>query len=346
MRALVKYGNNPGELEIKDMPVPEIGDDDILLETKATGICGWDIEMWQHKMANPVTVPVIQGHEFCGVVSRTGKNVKTFKEGDRVVSETSAVVCGKCPMCISGNYHLCETRLGFGYGVDGAFTDFVKVPERCLHKIPDNVSFDHAALTEPACVAYQTCAVMSNIMPGRPVLIIGPGPVGLFCVQIAKSMGAYPIIIAGTTRSAARMETAKTLGANYTIDVRKEDALSAVMDITNGQGCHLVVDAAGNSAALKLAVDSVARLGQITKVGWGPQPVDFSLDPLLKKGARLQGTFSHNWQTWEAVLAMISGGILNMEEMLTKRIVLDEWLQTFEEIEQSKIIKAVIQFNR
>ena len=346
MRALVKYGNKPGEVEIREVPVPKIGDDDILLETKAAGICGWDIEMWQHRMANPVTVPVVQGHEFCGVVSHAGKNVKAFKEGDRVVSETSAVICGKCPMCMSGNYHLCKSRLGFGYGVDGAFTDYVKVPERCLHRMPENISFDHAALTEPACVAYQTCVVMSGIRPGLPVLIIGPGPVGLFCVQMAKASGAGPIIVAGTTRSKARMDTAKKLGAHYTIDVKKEDALSKIMDITGGLGCPLAVDAAGNSPALKLAIDSVSRLGQITKVGWGPAPVDFSLDPLLKKGARLQGTFSHNWQTWEAVIAMISQGTLDMETMLSKRITLDEWYETFKEIEQSKIIKAVIQFNR
>ncbi len=346
MRALVKYGNKPGELEIREVPIPEIGESDILLQTKAAGICGWDIEMWQHKMANPVTVPVIQGHEFCGVVSRVGKNVNAFREGDRVVCETSAVICGKCSMCISGNYHLCEKRLGFGYGVDGAFTDYVKVPERCLHRMPDNISFDHAALTEPACVAYQTCAVVSRVVPGRPVLIIGPGPVGLFSVQIVKSMGAYPVIVAGTTRSTARMETAKKLGADYIIDVKKEDALNKVMEITNGQGCPLVVDAAGNSSALKLAVDSVARLGQVTKVGWGPEPVDFSLDPLLRKAASIQGTFSHNWQTWESVISMISSGILNMEEMLSKRIKLDDWLETFKEIEESKIIKAVIQFNR
>jgi alcohol dehydrogenase/L-iditol 2-dehydrogenase len=302
--------------------------------------------MWQHKMANPVTVPVIQGHEFCGVVSRTGKNVKKVREGDRVVCETSAVVCGKCAMCMSGNYQLCESRLGFGYGVDGAFTDYVRVPERCLHAMPDNISFDHAALTEPACVAYQTCAVVSDIMPGRPVLVIGPGPVGLFCVQMAKAAGAGPIIIAGTTRSSARLETAKKLGADYIIDVKKGDALQEIMEITRGQGCPLVVDAAGNSSALKLALDSVARLGQITKVGWGPKPVDFSLDPLLKKGARLQGTFSHNWQTWESVIAMISQGTLDMESMLTKRIKLTDWLETFEQIERSEIIKAVIQFNR
>ncbi|MEN6386232.1 MAG: alcohol dehydrogenase catalytic domain-containing protein, partial [Phycisphaerales bacterium] len=133
MKALVKYGNKPEQLEIRQMPVPVIGDDDILLETKAAGICGWDIEMWQHKMTTQFNVPVIQGHEFCGIIKETGKNVKDFKIGQRVVCEKAAEICGKCPQCRTGKYHLCAERKGFGYGVNGAFADFVKVPARCLH---------------------------------------------------------------------------------------------------------------------------------------------------------------------------------------------------------------------
>jgi L-iditol 2-dehydrogenase len=162
MRALVKYGNKDGEVEIREAPVPAIGPDDVLLQVKAVGVCGWDIEMWRHKMANPVTVPVIQGHEFCGVINKLGANVKDLKEGDRVVSETAAVICGQCPQCLTGNYHFCPARKGFGYGVDGAFTDYVKVPRRCLHRLPDNISFDHGCLTEPGCVAYQSLCVLSR----------------------------------------------------------------------------------------------------------------------------------------------------------------------------------------
>jgi len=346
MRALVKYGNKPGELEIREVPVPEIGPEDVLLQTKAVGICGWDIEMWQHKMANPVTVPVIQGHEFCGVIAKAGRNVSGWKEGDRVVSETGAVICGKCPQCITGNYHLCGGRKGFGYGVDGAFTDYVKVRQGCLHRIPDNVSFDHACLTEPGCVAYQALAVLSNVRPGRPVLIIGPGPIGLFSLQVAKASGAGPIIVVGTDRGALRFECARKLGAALTINVSKENAKEIIMEKTNGEGVPLVVDAAGNKHALKLAVDVVARQGQITKIGWGPEPVDFSLDPLLSKGVRLQGTFSHNWPSWEAVIAMISQGTLQIEPMISHRIKIDQWLGTFEAIHNGEGVKAIMLFNQ
>lgn len=347
MRALVKYGNKDGQVEIRDVPEPKIGPDDVLLETKAAGICGWDLEMWRHTMANPVTVPVVQGHEFCGVVRQIGDKVTGFEVGDRVVSETSAVVCGRCPSCRTGNYNVCPNRKGFGYGVDGAFTDLVKVRQGCLHHMPDNVSFDHASLVEPACVAYNALIVLSEILPGNPLLIIGPGPVGLFSLQIAKACSAGPIIVAGTSRaSICRFEAAKQLGADVLVDVQQQDAREVVLDATDGRGCHLVVDAAGNSKALKLAVDTVARRGQITKLGWGPAPVDFSLDPLLSKGARLQGSFSHTWSTWESVIRMISQGTIRMEPMISHRIGLDQWKETFEAIEQAQAVKAVMQFNR
>jgi len=346
MKALVKYGNKPGQVEIRDVPVPQIGPEDVLLEIKAAGICGWDIEMWQHKMANPVNVPVIQGHEFCGIIKEAGSNVKDFRLGERVVSETAAYICGRCPQCTTGNYHLCPERKGFGYGVDGAFTDYVKVPSRCLHHIPANVSFEQAALTEPACVAYQAMVVLSKIVPETAVLIIGPGPVGLFCVQLAKAGGASPVIIVGTDKDSRRLEAAEKLGADEIINVTTTDAGSFINSITQNQGIPLVVDAAGNNRALSLAIDAVARQGQITKIGWGPDPVDFSLDPLLAKAACLQGTFSHNWPVWEDVIEMMARGDLQTEPMISHRIELAQWLQTFEAVETCQAVKAVILFNK
>lgn len=346
MKALVKFGNQDGQVEIREVPVPTIGPDDVLLEVKAAGICGWDIEMWRHRMANPVTVPVIQGHEFCGVVREVGANVNDFSEGESVVSETAAVICGHCPRCRSGNYHLCPRRKGFGYGVDGAFTDFVKVPRRCLHRIPKEVSFDHACLTEPVCVAYQALVVLSRIQPGRPVLVIGPGPIGLFCAQIAGVSGAAPVIVVGTSRDTLRLSIARQLGVDLLLEADRDDPMQIINDLTAGEGVPLVVDAAGNRRALALAMEAVAPGGQITKIGWGPEPVGFSLDPLLSKAARLQGSFSHNWSTWEAVLAMMARNQVRIEPMITHRITLDAWRQTFEAIEELQGIKAVIQFNR
>lgn len=345
MQALVKYGNKPYQLEVRDVPVPKIGSQDVLLEVKAAGICGWDIEMWLHTMAYPVTVPVIQGHEFCGIIKNIGEQVEEFRVGDRVVSETAAFICGRCALCKSGNYHLCPERKGFGYGVDGAFTDYVNVPARCLHHIPDTVSFEHAALTEPACVAYQAIITLSDPRPGQSVLIIGPGPIGLFCVQIAKICGIGPVILAGTTKDADRLHVGKQLGADLLLNVMEVDPVQYINKQTNNEGVSLVVDAAGNNQSLQLAMNAVARGGQITKIGWGPKPVDFSLDPLLQKAVRLQGTFSHNWPTWEAVVSLLGQNKIQMKPMISHCITLEQWQETFEIIEAAKAIKAVMLFN-
>ncbi len=346
MKALVKYGQQDGQVELRNVPEPEIGPNDVLLEVKSAGICGWDIEMWRHRMASPVKIPVIQGHEFAGIIRSIGSSVQDFEEGDRVVSETAAVICGKCSQCRTGNYNICPDRKGFGYGVDGAFTDLVCVPQRCLHFIPENVTFDHAALTEPACVAYHSLVIQSEVKPGEPIIIIGPGPIGLFCLQVAKACGSNPIIIVGTDKDMGRLALAEKLGADIVINVSSQNPMEIVSDITSGQGVPLVIDAAGNEKALALAIEAVAKLGQITKIGWGPKPINMSLDPLLSKSVRLQGTFSHNWPDWEAVLKMISQKTLQMEPMITHRVNLDQWLETFEAIENCQEIKAIFQINK
>ena len=345
MKALVKYDVLPKSVEIREVPEPVFGPDDVLLEVRSVGICGSDIEMWHHQVTFPVNVPVILGHEFCGVVREIGSNVKDFKVGERAVSETAAVICGKCHHCRSGEYNLCPSRKGYGSGVSGAFTQYVAVPQRILHHIPDSVSFDFASLTEPACVAYNATFVKSRLRPGEPIVIIGPGPIGLFAVQMARIGGAYPIILVGTDVDESRMRTGMELGAHMTINVSQEDPVARIMELTGGLGVPLVMDAAGNNAAFKLAMDLVRRNGQITKIGWGPKPLDLSLDPIIAKAATLQGSFSHTWTTWEAVLHLIESGELRMDPMITHRFPLSAWEEAFRLVDAKVAVKAVIHPN-
>lgn len=341
MKAVVKYGLRDGEVELREVPEPTIGPADVLLEVRAAGVCGSDVEFWRHKITFPINTPVIQGHEFCGVIAEAGAEVKGFAVGDRVVSETAAYVCGVCPLCRSGDYNLCPHRLGFGYGVDGAFTRLVKVPARCLHHIPESVSFDHACLTEPACVAYNALVVKSSIRPGEPVLILGPGPIGLFCVQVAKAAGAGTIVLVGTEVDRNRMEVGRTVGAAATLCADPEVLAEMTQQVTRGFGFPLVVDASGAVTALKLALDAVARKGQITRIGWAAQPPDCSLDPISAKAVRLQGAFSHTWPTWENVLAMIANGQLQMEPMISQRMTIDRWESAYRLVEEREAVKVV-----
>ena len=158
MPAVVNYAPEPNSVELREVPVPEIGEEDVLLAVQAVGVCGTDIHLAYQQNTGKMKYPVIMGHEFGGVIAQVGKNVRSFKEGDRVVSETAAVIDENSPFVHRGLYNLDPGRRGFGFGVDGAMTHYTKVPERILHHIPATLPFEVAALTEPCCVAYNaTC---------------------------------------------------------------------------------------------------------------------------------------------------------------------------------------------
>lgn len=342
MQALVKYANVPGAVEIRDMPSPEIGPDDALLKVRAVGICGSDLEMYHHQVGFEVRPPVTLGHEFSGTVVEVGSNVKGFSPGDRVVSETAAYVCGVCVQCRTGNYNECPNRRGFGVMYNGADAPFVAVRQGILHHVPDNVDLAEAALTEPLCVAYNALVVKSRIRPADLVVILGPGPIGLMATQIARVCGASYIVLAGLPRDTQRMEIGRKLGATHSVDLTKDDLPALVADLSGGVGADLVVDAAGPSATVKMAMDIVKRNGQITKIAWGPKPLDLSLDPLLAKAVTFQGVFSHTWDTWERVLRLESTRQVRLAEMISHRVPLQDWKVAFDALEKGEAVKALI----
>ncbi|HEX2661388.1 MAG TPA: zinc-binding dehydrogenase [Candidatus Acidoferrum sp.] len=342
MDGVVHYALEPLAVELREKPVPAIKDEEVLLKVGAVGVCGSDIHQYHNSQSWPVRVPVVLGHEFCGTVAEVGPRVRGFREGDRVVSETAANICGECLLCRTGKYNLCPSRSGFGSGTDGAMASFVCVPARCLHHIPDDLPFERAALTEPCCVAYNAVASKSTIRPGDTVVVIGPGPIGLLATEMARIAGARNLIVAGTTRDAARLEVARLLGATHTVDVQSTNSVEFIREIGDGLGADLVIDAAGVSAALKTALEMVRPGGQITKVGWGHQPLDFSLDPLVQKAIRLQGSFSHTFENWEKVVPMLARRQINLGPIITEVATLDHWKDCFDGMYAGKYVKAVL----
>ena len=343
MKAVVKYGQKPRMVELRDVPKPEVIPGSVLVAVKAAGICGWDIEMWQHRMANPVKVPVIQGHEFCGVIEEVSDGVNGWREGDRVACETSAFVCGKCRWCRSGDYQVCPERKGFGYGVDGAFASYVVVREQILHHIPESFSFEEAALTEPFCVGHHALVDRARIKSGDVITVIGPGPIGLVSLQIAKLQGASQTLLVGIEGDKVRMDVALAEGwADQVICVEQEDPSKLVMKMTSGVGADVVVDCAGNSEALNTALECVRRCGQIVKIGWGPKPFNRSLDMLLRKSITLIGTFGHNWHNWEAVLRLLASGRLRAKPLISGVLSISRWLEAFQRVHDRQAIKMVL----
>ena len=339
--ALVQFALEPLAVELRDVAVPEIGDADVLLRVGAVSVCGSDVHQAYNTHSWPVNVPVVLGHEFAGTVATAGRAVTRFREGDRVVSETAAEVCGECLLCRTGRYNLCPTRKGFGYGVDGAMASYVKVPARCLHRIPDALPFELACLAEPHAVAYNAMCVNSIIRPGDLVVVLGPGPIGLLCARMAALAGADPLIVVGLSSDAARLDTATRLGATHVVDVQREN-LDEVVRALNPLGADLVCDASGASRPLDVALALARPDGQVTKVGWSPDLVPVNINPLVQKNIRLQGSFSHNCPVWERVIHLLDRRRTLPDAIVGLTSPLAGWREAFAAMHEGRVIKSVL----
>lgn len=343
MPAVVHYALEKGGVQLREVPRPErLGDDEALLRSEAVGICGSDVHQYHNTQSWKVNVPVVLGHEFCGTVAEVGHGVKDFRPGDRVASETAARICGRCAYCRSGEYNLCPQRLGFGYGLDGAMAEYVRVPARCLHHLPDSVSFEKAALTEPCCVAYNATCMKTHVRPGDRVLVLGPGAIGLLCLSLAKLSGAGWLGVAGLKQDRERLALGAKLGAGHILDGAAEENLASIRSTGDSLGVDVVIDATGHSAPLQFALSAIRPGGQITKVGWGPQPLNFSLDPLVQKAAHIQGSFSHNWAIWEKVIGLMAAGQLDPTPLIRRVEPLSRWKLCFEEMARGEAVKNVV----
>lgn len=334
--AVVNYAREKSSVEIREVSKPTIGEDDVLLEVANVGVCGSDLHQWSADHSWPVNYPVVLGHEFGGVIVELGDKISSWKIGDRVVSETAAVINPNNPLCRSGHYNLDPDRRGFGYGVDGAMTRYVRVPVRCLHRIPDHLTFEKACLTEPCCVAYNAVVGNSRIKPGDRVVVMGPGAIGILCAAISKLCGA-DVAVVGLDADHQRLKIAEryqcaTIVGDASVWAKKVDGL----------GADIVIDATGSSHALKTALELVRPGGQITKVGWGPDPLGFSLDPLVQKNVTLQGSFSHHWTIWEKVIYLLAEDKLNVSPIIGGIWPITQWREAFEKMQTGEVVKSVL----
>ena len=333
--AVVNFAPEAGSVEVRDFAKPTIGPDDVLVEVAAVGVCGSDLHQWTASHSWPVNYPVVLGHEFAGRIVELGGNVSAWKEGDRIASETAAVIDPNNPMSRRGLYNLDPTRKGFGYGVDGAMTRFARVPARCLHRVPEALPLEHAALTEPCCVAYNSVVKNTRIEPGDRVLVIGPGTIGILCAAMARLAGG-DVAVLGLESDAVRMKIAEQYGCTTLTDATQW------CNERDGLGADVVIDAAGVSATLKIAIDLVRPAGWITKVGWGPKPLGFNIDPLVQKNVTLQGSFSHHWTIWERVLALLASGQLDVKPIIGGTWPIEKWHDAFEAMHAGQIVKSVL----
>jgi alcohol dehydrogenase/L-iditol 2-dehydrogenase len=339
--AVVQYALEPLAVELREIDVPGIDDDEVLLEVGAVSVCGSDVHQSRGTQSWPVNVPVVLGHEFCGTVAQAGRSVKGFKEGDRVASETAARICGDCLLCRGGRYNLCPARKGFGYGIDGAMAQYVRVPGRCLHHIPDSLPFDLACLAEPHAVAFNAMCMNSTVRPGDAVVVLGPGPIGLLCTRMAALSGANPLIVAGLPGDEPRLAAARDLGATHTVVQGTDDLRSVVRDLTP-LGADIVCDSSGASDTLEVGLREARPDGHVIKVGWSPAVIPVDVNPLVLGNLRVQGSFSHNFAVWERVIHLLDLGVTLPETIIGLRAPLTGWRDAFDAMHDRRVIKSVL----
>jgi alcohol dehydrogenase/L-iditol 2-dehydrogenase len=334
--AVVNFAPQKHSVELREIPRATIREDEVLLEVEAVGVCGSDLHMWTAQQSWTVNYPVVLGHEFCGIITEIGSAVVGWSVGERVVSETAAVIDVQSPLTRQGLYNLDPQRRGYGAMVDGAMRRFVPVPVRILHRMPAGMTFEQAALTEPCCVAFNAVVRNAHVKPGDRIVVLGPGPIGILCAAVARLCGAS-VAVVGLANDRARLEVVKQYGCDPIIGSASQWAAQ-----TDGLGVDGVVDATGVSAALATAMELVRPNGWISKVGWGPQPLGFSLDPLVQKNITLQGSFSHNWPIWERVIQLIAAGTLDVRPITGGVWPLAQWRDAFEAMHSGSIVKAIL----
>jgi len=240
MKALVKYAKGEGNVDVRDVEEPLCGDDHVKLEIGFCGVCGTDIHVLHDTFRN--YPPVILGHEFAGTVVEVGKNVSGIQIGERGAGlGATAVTCGQCEYCLSGNFIFCAKRRGMGHGVNGAFTRYVVVRPDQLYRVPQHLTMEEAALSEPFAAAIQAVTELTTVRIGDTAIVSGPGPMGLLCLKLLVAEGVRTIV-AGANGDDTRLKAARECGAFATINVSQENFLESVRDLTRGVGADVAFE--------------------------------------------------------------------------------------------------------
>jgi threonine 3-dehydrogenase len=326
MRALVKSKREPG-LWMEDVPMPEIGPNDVLIRIHKSAICGTDMHIWNWDAWSQKTIPVPMhvGHEYVGIIEKVGDEVEGYKVGDRVSGE-GHIVCGHCRNCRAGKRHLCPNTKGVGVNRPGSFAEYLSVPAVNLFKVPDGISDDLASIFDPYGNATHTA--LSFDMVGEDVLITGAGPIGIMAVAIAKHVGARNVVI--TDVNAYRLDLARKMGATRAVDVSREKLPDVMRELGMTEGFDVGMEMSGNGGAFKGMIDSMSNGGRIAMLGILPDDVAVDWGKVIFKGLFLKGIYGREmFETWYKMAAMIQSG-LDISPIITHHFPIEDFRQGFE----------------
>ena len=338
MKALVKSKREPG-LWMEDVPVPEIGPNDVLIRIHQSAICGTDMHIWNWDAWSQKTIPVPMtvGHEYVGRIERVGDEVEGYRVGDRVSGE-GHIVCGHCRNCKAGKRHLCPNTRGVGVNRPGSFAEYLALPATNLFKVPEGISDDLAAIFDPYGNATHTA--LSYDVVGEDVLITGAGPIGIMAVAIAKYAGARNVVI--TDVNPYRLDLARKLGATRAVDVSHERLETVMAELGMTEGFDVGLEMSGNGAAFKSMIDAMVNGGRLALLGIFAEDVAIDWGKVIFKGLHLKGIYGREmFETWYKMAAMIQGG-LDISPVITHRFAIDDFRQGFEVMGSGKSGKVLL----
>jgi len=342
MHALVKPAAAPG-MEMREVPVPEIGPTDVLVAVETASVCGTDLHIfhWDEWAQARIKPPYIPGHEFCGTVAAIGERVQGISVGDFVSAEMH-VACGHCLQCRIGQQHVCQFVKILGVDADGAFADYVKIPASNIWKLSPTIPRDFGSLFDPFGNAVHT--VLSGEIAGRSVAVTGCGPIGLFSIAVAKACGAAKVFAIEPNRN--RRELALRMGADEALDPATDNVAEHVLAATSHNGVDVLLEMSGHPAAIRQGFSVLRMGGRASLLGIPSRPVELDLaNALIFKGATVHGINGRKmYETWFEAEALLRSGKIDLAPVITHRLPLaqfDEAMKLLENGEASKILLTV-----
>jgi threonine 3-dehydrogenase len=325
MLALVKTAPGPG-LSLEDVPMPEVGINDVLVRVHRTGICGTDlhIESWDPWAARTIEPPLIVGHEFVGEIVEVGSNVNDFAQGD-LVSGEGHVVCGRCRHCLAGRRHLCANTIGLGVGRAGAFAEYVALPMANIWHHWPGIDEEVAAIFDPFGNAVHTALAFPLL--GEDVLVSGAGPIGLMATAVVRHAGARHVVV--SEPNPFRRELADRMGATVAVDPRETDLRAVQADLGMVEGFDVVLEMSGNPQAIRTAIASMAHGGGLAQLGIPTEEIAFDLNEIVFKMLTIKGIYGREmYETWYKMTVMLQSG-LDIRPAITHRFPFRQFADAF-----------------
>ncbi len=328
MKAVQKYAPGDGNVDVRDVEEPACRADQVKIEVAFCGVCGTDIHVLHDTFRN--YPPVILGHELSGTVVEVGSQATTIREGQQVaVLGATAVTCGECSHCRAGYFIFCPRRRGMGHGVNGGFARYVVARPDQLYLVPDAMTLEEAALSEPFAAIVQAVLEIARVRRGETAVVSGPGPMGLLCLKLLVAQGVKTIV-AGTANDRERLDAARRFGATAVVDVDNGKLEDIVRDATGGSGVDVTFDCAGHQDSVRACLDALRPMGRHTQVAICGRDISFPIDRVFYKQLTLAGSICYTARTWDRMFEIFAEGRITLQDLVSHTLPITEWRTAFE----------------